>query len=220
MALSLVATTAYFIRYTVSNNNNQGNSNMKLNTKSLTTFLCSLIFCLNANAGLILSDNNTQVEAGDSVVFDLILDLNAGSTFTGFGLNLDLSQASNLNLVNTEYASWLIPDDPQFSLTDMGGLVDFTAPAISGPGQYTLATLSFEALSSGSAQIGLIGSDGGMFEGVFYDDFSYEDIALSYNVQVNAVPEPGSIGAFMMGLLLLTFTLKKARKQKNATKRV
>lgn len=146
----------------------------------------AMFFSLQAQAQLKLSSNQTQVTLGENIKFDLILDLAAGETLTGLGLTLDLSEAQNLVLDNTTYANWLQTDD----LTDLAGLVNPEMPLVSGPGQYTLATFTFKTLAIGAANVNFKGQDGGLFEGLYFANNSYKDTQISFQTQVNAVPEP------------------------------
>lgn len=174
-------------------------------------FICSLLLVSQSSyAGLILSTNNVTVTQGESFSLDLILQLDAGQTFTGFGLNLDFTNATNIELDTIDYPSWLIED----SLNDISGSVDFFGPIISGPNEFTLATLNFTALNAGSAELLITGADGGIFEGLFYDDFSFEDVDLTLNTQVTSVAEPGSIGLIFFAMIALLFMHKQSNRSR------
>lgn len=171
---------------------------MNLKFKHLLIILTVSLFSFTSRAAFIVPPAPLTVDAGESFTVDVNLQLDSTETLTGFGFDLDLTDAANIVFDSVDFPTWLVED----SFGQISGAVDFLSPAISGPDTVTIASLNFTAGAAGSSVIDFTGSDGGFFLGLFFDDFSYQDIDTSFNVTVNAVPETGTASLAALAMVM------------------
>lgn len=96
-----------------------------------------------------------------------------------------------------------------FPTTDVAGSA---FPAISGD-NILLATLSFKAVSAGTASIGIFAdaADFGLYEGLFTENSIFA-ISNVKNLNVSPVPEPETWGMLLSGLGLVVFAARRKKR--------
>ncbi|WP_017446743.1 hypothetical protein [Gayadomonas joobiniege] len=180
--------------------------------KKIKQLLCAAtvsVLSFTSQAAFLMPPSDVTVNAGDSFAVDVQVDLDSSEVLTGLGFNLDLTDAANISLDSVDLAAWLDADP----FADVSGSVDPAGPVISDD-IYTIATLNFTAGAAGSGTVDLTGADGGFFLGLFFDDFSYQDVDTSFNVTVNPVPESGTASLAALAMMMV-FWRRKVKRQQN-----
>lgn len=177
--------------------------------RSLTLATLLLMSAFSAQAGLILSfsEPDVEVQVNDTFTLDLYVNVTAQvDSILAWGLDLDLSNSSLLNLnsftLGTDFITIGGLDD------DIGGASPFPAPAVFGS-NILLGSFEFTALAVGDT-IASTSNNDPLSEGFFTTRFFTPTVFNSASANISiadssavAVPEPATLGFFIIGALAL-----------------
>lgn len=159
--------------------------------KWLITLVCLIlpVTCWGTSVTVSFSPQG-PVDVGDAFTVDILADINPADGLLGWGLDLDF-QSSYLTLTDTQVntALWTQPVNSDDGLA--GNTLSF--PPVSGA-NFLLATLSFEAIADGTANLSL-GTDDPLLEGFMFlsgsADVTYQNSSIIINPSNNPGPGPG-----------------------------
>lgn len=162
----------------------------------------AVLMCVTAQSQAVpvatLVVDDPDITVGEQFSVEVRIDNDViNEEFLAFGFNLQAVDPL-LSFAGFSVASEFV--DSSFGMNNVSGLA---FPGITDT-DILLATLVFDALDAGTAQISIQGLFDGLFSGMFYE-FSGFDISAQTNVAINqrppAVPEP--TGLFVAGMVLL-----------------
>ena len=175
--------------------------------RSLTLASLLLMSAFSAQAALILSfsEPGVEVQVNDTFILDLYVNVTAPvDSILAWGLDLDLSNSSLLNLnsftLGTDFMTILGLDDgiggasptgPLFGSNILLGSFEFTALAV---GDTVASTSNNDPLSEG------------FFTTRFFTPTEFNSASANISVADSsavAVPEPATLGFFIIGALAL-----------------
>lgn len=170
-----------------------------------------------AQISLDYAISDSFIEVGETFTVDVVMK-GFTSDFDLYSYAFDVDPFETLGHVShvgTEIPAWG---------TDLGGFdvnVD-VFPELTGGADITLATLNFQAITVGLDTLSLLGNDG-LDTGIFYGDYSNDPVFgedgyfavndSSFQISVQAVPEPSTYSMIGMAVLFLGIVKRKRAKR-------
>jgi len=169
--------------------------------------------------------NPFAVSNGDSVAVDVVITDRGSDIVTAY--DIDIAYDSNILTATDVNFGGLLGTPPStsqqsFDLTNPG-IVDITEQSlldealleIMQPDDFTLATVTFNAIADGVSDLDLIWTTGNSVSGANNQVIIDTNVSVSGNQLIIAnVPEPTSIALLSMGAIV-AFGLKKRKEQIN-----
>jgi hypothetical protein len=187
--------------------------NVILNSKVLKAFVLAgglLMSTFSAQADLVLSFGETDVEVGlnDTFTLELFVDVTTQvDSILSWGLDLDLSDSSFLNLNSFTQGSDFLPVSSLVSNDGIGG-VSALGPLFGS--NILLGTFEFTAIGFGSTVASTSNTLGDIFEGFTTTRFFFPTVFNSASVNISVVSAPATVGLFAIAALGLAGFRRKA----------
>jgi hypothetical protein len=187
--------------------------NVILNSKALKAFVLAgslLMSTFSAQAALVLSFGETDVEVGLNDTFTLELFVNVTArvdSIISWGLDLDLLDSSFLNLNSFTPGGDFVLVPSLLSDDGIGG-TSALGPLFGS--NILLGTFEFTAIGFGSTVASTSNTLGETFEGFITTNFFGPSVFNSASANVSVVSAPATVGLFAIAALGLAGFRRKA----------
>ncbi|WP_367154485.1 hypothetical protein [Methylomonas sp. HYX-M1] len=166
-----------------------------------------------ANFGFSLQPSVTDIRVGDAFDLDLVLhdafSLAADDELLAFGLNAQILDGAGLILLGSSVNPLFFDDTGLLDLDAAGSAFPGIAISDDFPGDFTLASLHFQALQAGAVTVEILSNLSTGFEGVYFMANAPVAIEVRQQVSVSNLPLPTAAWLFLFGLVSLLSGMRK-----------